>query len=241
MPEFEHSETGIVMVLLPGGDGFMGSPDSEEASHRDERPRHRVTLDRFLLAKYEVSQEEWLRVMGRNPAFHKGDRLPVERVSWKDCISFCERVGLSLVSEAQWEYACRAGSETPFSFGDTLTADQANFDGHHPYGGAPAGIYRKRTVPVDQLPPNRFGLHNLHGNVWEWCEDTYDPGYYGQAESRTSNPVCRAGDGARTVERSIRGGSWYEKARYARSAGRGKFTETAQRFDVGFRPAYPVP
>jgi formylglycine-generating enzyme required for sulfatase activity len=153
----------------------------------DEGPRHRVRLTAgFWLADTACTQALWGAVMGgKNPSRFQDDaRNPVENVSWDDVSDFLQRVAslvpgvvAELPTEAEWEYACRAGSETPFNFGATITPEQANYDGNSPYAGGEKGVYRQKTVPVKSFAPNRWGLYEMHGNVWEWCVDgkrTYD-------------------------------------------------------------------
>ncbi len=175
-------------------------------------------------------------MMGRTPSHFKGQNLPVEQVKWDDCKEFCKRTGLSLPTEAQWEYACRAVTQTPFSFGETITTDQVNYNGNSPYGGGAKGKYRERTVPVDALEPNGFGLYQMHGNVWEWCVDVFDAQFYSKREALEKDPVCTSGSGARV----IRGGGWREGAGACRSAYR-IYVFPSYRGDLlGFRPLRAV-
>jgi formylglycine-generating enzyme required for sulfatase activity len=144
--EYRHRSTGMVMVRIPGGTFAMGSPETEDGAWANERPQHRVTLDAFLIARHEVTQAIWRQIMDGEPSKFTGDTLPVEQVSWDDCREFCRRTGLSLPTEAQWEYACRSGRASEFAFGDGLTSAQANFDGNFPYvQGAAAGTDLHRT------------------------------------------------------------------------------------------------
>ena len=173
---------GIVQVFrwIRPGQFIMGSPDDEPGRGVDETC-HGVTLTRgFWLADTACTQALWQAVMKDNPSKFKGEELPVNSVSWGDCQTFLEQINnllpglnLGLPTEAQWEYACRAGPRTPFSFGQTISTDQANFNGNYPYVGAEKGEYRKTTVPVKVLPCNDWGLYQMHGNVWEWCQDRY--------------------------------------------------------------------
>ncbi|MCZ6794362.1 MAG: formylglycine-generating enzyme family protein [Planctomycetota bacterium] len=235
--EYRHRQTGIVMVRIPGGSFAMGSPESEEESWSNERPRHRPQLKPFLLAKYELSQAEWLRLMGTNPSAFKADKRPVENLSWYDCQDFNERTGLSFPSEAQWERACRGGTDTPFAFGETITPEQVNYNGAFPYGDAPKGADRRRTVAADSFRPNDSGLFNMHGNVSEWCEDVYDEDFYRRSSSMPHDPVCTTGSGNRVV----RGGSWSDRARYCRSAARSWNDPGYRGKDLGYRPAFHLP
>ena len=240
LDEYRHNATGIVMVSLPGGRFSMGSR-SEYSTSKNERPRREVEVDPFLMAKYEVSQEEWLKVMGRNPSkFRDNPNLPVEEVSWFDCQKFCVESQLALPTEAEWEYACRAGTNTPFAFGTIVDSHEMNYDGRHPFGKAKAGVYRERTVPVGQFRPNNFGLHNLHGNVLEWCADVYSENFYKHPHSRAKNPRCKndpvlEGDTGRYV---ARGGSWSHDGLYCRSAARHGLTPSRRSPTIGVRPVY---
>ena len=216
---------------------LMGSPGSEAERSVDEL-QHQVTLTRgFWLADTACTQAFWQAVMGDNPGrFADDPRNPVERVSWDDVQSFIDQLnrlipGLRarLPSEAEWECACRAGTTTPFSFGDDITAEQVNYDGSRPYAGGKKGVYRGRTVPVGSLPPNAWGLHEMHGDVWEWCADWY--GRYSAGEQIDPRGP-ETGD-----DRVLRGGSWFLSGRSVRSAcrrGRGPGDRTLY---LGFRLA----
>ena len=203
------------------GEFMMGSPDDELEHQGDEGPRHRVCLTAgFWLADTACTQALWGAVMGgKNPSRFQDDaRNPVENVSWDDVSDFLQRVAslvhgvvAELPTEAESEYACRAGSETPFSFGATITPEQANYNGSYPYAGGEKGEYRQKTVPVKSFAPNRWGLYEMHGNVWEWCVDGKRP-YDG---SDQENPRGPEGAGEWRV---VRGGSWYVVAKWLRSA-----------------------
>ena len=161
------------------GTFLMGSPQDEPERDADEGPQHLVTLARgFWLADTACTQALWEAVTGDNPSHFKGADRPVEQVSWNDVGTFLEKLEAlvpgcraELPTEAEWEYACRAGTMTPFSFGETITPEQVNYDGKYPYAGGKKGLYRKETVAVKSLPPNPWGLYEIHGNVWEWCAD----------------------------------------------------------------------
>ncbi len=246
--EFREEQTGIVFVKLPGGTFQMGSPASEAERHDDEGPVHEVTLSPFLIAKYEVTQAQWKRVMGTSPSYFKGDELPVEKVSWNDCQEFCKKTGLSLPTEAQWEYACRAGTTTPYHSGDS-EADLAEVGWFYLNSGhkeLPAGTewepdklkgWGCRTHRVGAKKPNGFGLHDMHGNVWEWCEDVYNRDYYSKAASRNGDKACTSGSG----DRVRRGGGWYYYARRCRSALRAGLFPGDRNAHLGFRPLMPLP
>jgi formylglycine-generating enzyme required for sulfatase activity len=233
--EYWHDKTGQEFVLLPGGKFCMGSPATEPGRGTDEGPVHEVELSPFLIAKYELTQEVWEKVMGTNPSrFNAGKDLPVETISWDDCKTFCDEAGLDFPTEAQWEYAARGRTQTPFSFGPTIITDQVNYDGNHPYGNAPNGTYRQETVTVLTLPANAFGLHEKHGNVWEWCLDVYDAQFYKKPEATKKDPKSEAGSGFRV----LRGGSWYDIAGGCRSAYRGRYAASNRGINAGFRPAF---
>jgi|HubBroStandDraft_1064217.scaffolds.fasta_scaffold00296_32 formylglycine-generating enzyme required for sulfatase activity len=237
---------------IPPGTFRMGSPKRERERELDEGPRHRVTLTRgFWLADTACTQALWQAVTGKNPSRFSGDAdLPVESVSWNDVQGFLRGLEslvpgcrADLPTEAEWEYACRAGTTTPFSFGATITPEQVNYDGNFPYAGGAEGLYRRETVPVRSLPPNPWGLYEVHGNVWEWCADgrrVYD----GEAQE---DPRGLGPD--EQTDRAVRGGCWFGLARWARSAYRFVNHPGVARDDLGFRfclkssapgPAEPV-
>ena len=229
----------LEMVFIPGGLFSMGT--SAHYGYADERPRHPVSVAPFQLGKYLVTQEQWQAVIGKRPACRfSGPRLPVDRVSWQDACAFCRKLELKtgrayrLPAEAEWEYACRANTASPFSYGETLTTDLANYVGEHRFAGEPAGIYRHCTTEVGSFPPNAFGLYDMHGNLWEWCADTWHEDYTGAPADSGVWP------GQDTGERVVRGGSWHETPNHCRSAVRLKF-RAAERDDVlGFRVALSV-
>ena len=213
------SGVGLDMIAIPPGLFQMGSP--RHLGNRDERPQHMVRVNSFMMSKFLITQGQWKCLMRKLPPCRfKGDRLPVERVSWKDSQIFCKRLSdktghsYHLPSEAQWEYACRAGKDTPFSFGETLTVEVANFNGEHTFCQEPRGEYRHVTTEGGTFPPNAFGLYDMHGNLWEWCEDTW-------LEDYSSSP--RDGSSYQEKEnpyRVARGGSWHEPPDLCRSASR---------------------
>ncbi|MBN1442261.1 MAG: SUMF1/EgtB/PvdO family nonheme iron enzyme, partial [Planctomycetes bacterium] len=231
-------ETAIVLVLLPGGKFLMGSPESEE----DRQPveiQHEVTLSPFFLSKYEVTQAQWSKVMG-NPSRATGKLFPVESVSWYDCQAFCRKAGLKLPTEAQWEYAARAGTDGPF--GGTGRLDDMGWyvdNSYDEWRVRDRKIRRRWTAPTwpGQKQPNGFGLHDMHGNVAEWCEDVYDPEFYSKPEAHRKDPICTSGSEAEWV---YRGGCWGNNADYCRSAFRSSIFGYLGR-SLGFRPAMPSP
>ena len=214
----------LEMVEIPGGTFIMGSPASEAERHSNEGPQRQVKVPSFYMGKYELTQAQYQAIMGTNPwtnpSSFKGDNRPVERVSWNDAVAFCEKLSQKtgknyrLPSEAEWEYACRAGTTTPFYFGESITPDLVNYDGNYAYASAPKGKYRQQTTDVGTFPPNAFGLYDMHGNVWEWCQDDY-------IDSYNNAPTDGSALTGRSGIKLLRGGSWYDYPRYCRSAYRG--------------------
>jgi formylglycine-generating enzyme required for sulfatase activity len=243
-------------ILIRGETFTMGSPATELERVKDEL-QHRVTVSDFYLAKSEVTQKEYRALTGNNPSNSQGGNLPVENVTWFDAVRYCNARsvqegltpaytiqgdnvtwnrnsdGYRLPTEAEWEYACRAGTATPFNTGNNISDSQANFNNNYGYNndasGRITGGYRQKTVAVNSFSPNQFGLFDMHGNVWEWCWDWY--GAYGTA-ART-NP---AGSEAGTL-RVNRGGGWNDFPRHLRSAYRATTPPNNTSFNIGFRLA----
>jgi len=212
---------GVPMIFCwcppPSPEDRLGTAKDEAGRDGDDQDLHPVPFTQgFWLAKHPVNQAQWRAVMGSEPSNWKGDDLPVEQVSWKDAHDFCQKSGLHLPTEAMWEYACRAGSRTPFGIGDgaSLNAQQANFDGKHPYGEGFQWLYRERTTLEGSFPPNAWGLHEMHGQLWEWCDD----GFRGSA-------------------RVLRGGSGVRHGRYVRSGVRHGYAPDNRGRNFGFRPS----
>jgi formylglycine-generating enzyme required for sulfatase activity len=210
----------------PPGTFLMGSPPGEP-ERSDDETQHRVTLTQgFHLGIHPVTQAQWQAVMGSNPSHFQGDDRPVEQVSWDDCQAFCTRLGqktgkrFRLPTEAEWEYACRAGTTTPFHFGDTISTEQANYDGNYTYGRGKKGVYRQQTTTVGSFPANAWGLFDMHGNVWEWCADWY-------------GPYCQ--EDLKELARVLRGGCWATSPDGCRSAGRYADTQATCIDGVGCR------
>ena len=224
------------MVLIPAGTFMMGSPESE-AERSDDETQHQVTISKpYYLGKYPVTQAQWQQVMGNNPSHFKGDKLlPVENVSWDDTQAFCRKLKeitqapFGIPTEAQWEYACRAGTNTPFHFGSELNGRQANCDGTVPYGTDSEGPYLKKTTPVGKYQANAWGLYDMHGNVWEWCSDWH--GDY--PTGSVTDPIGPATGSYRV----FRGGCWYDAAVNCRSAFRNGRDPSNRYRDLGFRVA----
>jgi formylglycine-generating enzyme required for sulfatase activity len=226
----------LEMVVIPGGTFLMGS--RADHGYDDEHPQHSVTVPSFLLGKYPVTQGQWMAVMGWLPPCRgEGVRKPVDRISWNDAEAFCERLTertgrvYRMPSEAEWEYACRARSTTPFYFGETITTDLANYVGEHTYGSEPKGVYRHETTEVGRFPPNAFGLYDMHGNVWEWCADAWHDDYVG---APTDGSVWQRESAKRRV---LRGGCWHDPPDLCRCACRLKDGVTEGEDFYGFRVA----
>jgi formylglycine-generating enzyme len=233
---FRHRGVRQCLRWVPPGAFLMGSPEKEPGRMDDER-QHQVTLTRGLwLADTACTQSLWQSVMGDNPSEFQGDERPVEKVSWEDIQGFFERLGAAipgldprLPTEAEWERACRAGTETPFWFGDRIGTDQVNCNAYIPYDKGPRGEYRGRTVEVKSLPCNGWGLYEMHGNVEEWCQDRYGA-YPNDAAEDPTGPETG-------VKRVLRGGSWYGWGTECRSAQRSPRRPAERLVDLGFRLA----
>lgn len=226
------------MRWMPSGSFQMGSPENE-AERKEDEILHPVTLTQgYWLADTACTQNLWLAVMGENPSDFTDDlNNPVNRVSWNDCQQFFEKANerlpddfkLRFPTEAEWEYACRANTQTVFSWGDRLSTEQANYDGNNPYHKGKKGEYRKRVVDVLQFQVNPWGLYQMHGNVWEWCSDWL--GEYAIDDNVDPQGVSEG------QSRVLRGGSWISYGRYLRSANRYANGPVFRNFNVGFRLA----
>lgn len=215
---------------------MMGSPAGEAGRFDNESPQHQVRVPGFFMGKYPITQSQYQAIMGTNPARFKGDKRLVEQVSWDDAVEFCQKLSQKtgktyrLPSEAEWEYACRAGTTTPFYFGETITTDLVNYNGNYPYASTPKGENRQQTTDVGKFSPNSFGLYDMHGNTWEWCRDIYKDNY---KEAPTDGSAYESGNDNDFW--LLRGGSWYGNAWYCRSAFRNRNTRANQHDVVGFR------
>ncbi len=233
----EDLGNGVIldMVYIPGGTFIMGSKEFS-----DEQPQHTVTIKPFYMSKYPITQVQWQTVMGNNPShfnsFFKGARKrPVECVLWDDAVDFCQRLSdltgnsYSLPSEAEWEYACRAGTTTAYHYGDIISSEVAKYGGESNNTG-PKGDHRKGTSDVGIFSPNAFGLYDMHGNVWEWCADPWHDNYEG---APTDGSVWE--EDGEPLHRLLRGGSWNSYLGDCRSAYRDKRSTISQDLNVGLR------
>lgn len=260
-PESVLSSVHLEMVSLPGGNFMMGAPDDEPPHYKHERPQHPVNVQPFSIGRYPITQAQWLVVSTMDPvniAMHSmrpelddadADSFPVATVDWEQAVEFCDRISrhtgrtYRLPTEAEWEYACRAGTETPFHFGETISPELANYRGPDSYNGGPEGIKRPSTTPVDYFGvANAFGLSDMHGNVFEWCLDR-PPLFRGYKGAPTDGSDWLSD--VSSTRYVYRGGSWRSGVKGCRSAFRhgkedGRCSSTSQG-DVGFRVVCSAP
>ncbi|MBR8836631.1 MAG: formylglycine-generating enzyme family protein [Stigonema ocellatum SAG 48.90 = DSM 106950] len=229
--EYLGDGIALEMVQIPGGNFIMGAPKNEKDSRDNERPQHQVTISPFFLGKYPVTQAQWQAVaalpqvnreLNPDPSRFKGENRPVEQVSWYDASEFCDRLSRAtgkpyrLPSEAEWEYPCRAGTTTPFHFGETITSELANYNGEVQYGPEPKGTYRGETTDVGSFGvANAFGLYDMHGLVLEWCADHWHVNYEGAPTDGSAWLIKNDNDNQIRV---LRGGAWNNDPVYCRSA-----------------------
>jgi formylglycine-generating enzyme required for sulfatase activity len=247
----------LTMLWMPPGRFWMGSPEDEPERRSNEGPQHLVQLQGFFLSQTPITQAQWRQVadwkpnkgegawnqkLNPDPSHFKGDQRPVESVGWEDAIEFCRRLSqrtgrrYTLPSEAQWEYACRAGTTTPFYCGSTISTKLANYDGNEVYGDGAKGDSRQQTTDVASFPANPWGLHDMHGNVWEWCADNWHGNYEGAPEDGNAWFDEEAKDNENSMKgRLLRGGSWGGLPRSCRSACRSFKHPVGRDYGLGFR------
>ncbi len=242
----------LEMVAIPGGTFLMGSPEGEPERSSSEGPQHEVAVPDFFMGRYPVTQSQWRfvanlpqvnRELEPDPSSFKGSRLPVEQVSWYDAVEFCDRLSVHtdrayrLPTEAEWEYACRAGTVTPFYFGDMILTEVANYNGDYMYADGPKGKNRRKTTSVNEFDgANAFGLCDMHGNVWEWCQDHWHENYEG---APTDGSAWFTDD--EDARRVRRGGSRFSYPSYCRSACRDNDSPDFRDSDFGFRVSCSAP
>ena len=255
-PEPLNETSRLDMMQIPGGNFLMGSPPDELDNDSSEQPQHEVTVLAFFMARTPITQAQWRVVasyptveidLDPDPSSFKGDNRPVEQVSWDDATEFCRRLSQQtertyrLPSEAEWEYACRAGTTTPFHFGETLSDELANYCAQDEeiggtlykgvYGRGILGQYREETTDVGQFPANPFGLYDMHGNVLEWCEDDWHDSYEGALNDSSAWVESNRTE----TYKLLRGGSWNDYPLYCRSAYRFNYSRDYRDSFVGFR------
>ena len=243
------NDTQLDMVLIPGGSFLMGSVEGEEGAFEREYPQHEVTVPQFFLGRYPITQAQWRVVasydqvnqkLTPDPSRFKGANRPVEQVSWDDAQEFCKRLSnhtgrpYRLPSEAEWEYACRAGTTTPFYFGRYISTDLVNYNGNE-YGESPEGERKGETTDVRSYPPNPWGLHDMSGNVWEWCQDDWHGSYEGAPINGSPWINNKSTSQDRKPRKLLRGGSWDYSPRYCRSASPRNGSRVSRNSDFGFR------
>jgi formylglycine-generating enzyme required for sulfatase activity len=217
-------------IWITGGTFKMGI--DFDGKTFDAVPVHTVTLNGFYMDKYEVTRAEYQKVMGTNPSSSRGcDKCPTENVTWDEADQYCKKIGKRLPTEAEWEYACRAGTQSKYHYGDVLSGEMANFDSRASFGGVPASNPKNRTIPVGEYQPNAWGLHDMHGNVAEWCYDWYDAAYYGNASD--TNPKGPKSGKLKVV----RGGAWNGTATTLFSGKRFAYNPQIRLPSIGFRCA----
>lgn len=242
------AEISLTMVSIPGGTFLMGLSEAEKRHSDRETPQHRVTVAPFFISKYPITQAQWEAVaalpqvnysLKRNPSYFNFNAInrPVEQVSWDDAVEFCARLALKtgrsyrLPSEAEWEYAARAGTTTAFHFGETITSNLANYNGNCFYASEARGTYCEQTTDVGSFPPNAFGLYDMHGLVWEWCTDSWRWNYY----LAVSDGKVWIDDQKDYNLRPLRGGAWCYAPGFCRSGFRYSYLAGVRSSIIGFR------
>ncbi|MEM7065831.1 MAG: formylglycine-generating enzyme family protein [Cyanobacteria bacterium P01_B01_bin.77] len=230
------------MVNIPAGEFVMGSPPTEAQREEKEGPQRTIQVPRFYMGAFVITQRQYEAVMGNNPSYFTDDEgkdganLPIEQITWNEADTFCKELSqltgrtYRLPSEAEWEYACRAGTTTPFYFGEKLTTDIANFFADFSFTENFEENYRNTPVAADSFWPNAFGLYNMHGNAYEWCADDYHDSY---KEAPTDAQPWVSGNA--TASKVMRGGSWFNDTPFCRSASRDKNSQTGRSNSCSFR------
>ena len=252
----------LKMIVIFGGSFMIGSPEDELDSDKDEKPQNSVTVPSFTIAQTPVTQAQWKAIsnlpkvklkLDPEPSFYSGDDRPVERVNWFEAVEFCDRLTrltqrpYRLPNEAEWEYACRSGTTTAFNIGSTIATDFANYRGVDDvrsdvtyfgnYGDGSKGLYRGQTLDVSSFPPNRNGLYDMHGNIWEWCSDHWHSGH---ENAPIDGSTWLDKDADDNSDRIIRGGSWYNTPHSCRSAFRNFDAPVFRDSTLGFRVVFPL-
>jgi formylglycine-generating enzyme required for sulfatase activity len=255
-------DLSIKLIIIPSGSFMMGSPEDELDSYNDEKPQHLVTVPSFAIAQMLITQDQWKaianlpkvkRKLNPSPSYYSGENLPVERVNWFEAVEFCDRLTrltrklYRLPSEAEWEYACRAGTTTAFNIGPTIATDFANYNGRDDeradrtipgnYGDGPKGVYRGETTSVQSFSPNGNGLYDMHGNLWEWCQDYWHSGY---KDAPIDGSVWIDSELNENGDRTVRGGSYGLTPQRCRSAARYFNPPVCHDNLLGFRVVFPL-
>ncbi|MGD1950128.1 MAG: formylglycine-generating enzyme family protein [Leptolyngbyaceae cyanobacterium] len=230
------------MVQIPAGEFLMGSPPTEPQREEQEDPQRLIQVPSFYMGAFTITQSQYERIVGNNPSYftdeqgENGGNFPVEQITWQDADAFCQQLSeltgrkYRLPSEAEWEYACRAGTTTPFCFGETLTTEIANFFADFSFTENFEENYRNAPVAADSFWPNAFGLYNMHGNVHEWCSDDYHDSYAGAPSDAKQWISGKSND-----SKVMRGGSWFNDIPLCRSAARDKNSQIGRSNSFGFR------
>jgi formylglycine-generating enzyme required for sulfatase activity len=250
-----NDAVGLDMIAIEAGEFLMGSPEEEADRQSAEGPQHYVQVPAFFIGRYPITQAQWQvmadpsrqinRELKSSPSRFKGDDLPVEQVSWLDAVEFCDRLSAQtkrayrLPSEAEWEYACRAGTTTPFYYGHTITPELGNYNQKYSYNNGPTSQSSGQTTPVGQYAyPNAWGLSDIHGNVWEWCADHWYSNYDG---APTDGSAWLNENVKENKSRVLRGGSWLNNPQGCRSAYRYLFIARVSNGNIGFRVVVCAP
>jgi formylglycine-generating enzyme required for sulfatase activity len=236
------NSVGIKFVYIPAGEFYMGSPDWDRHAPLDERPQHLVKITHdFYIGQTVVTQYQWKAIIANNPSKYKGDDLPVENISWDDCQEFIKKLSnkdrnmYRLPTEAEWEYACRAGTTSRFYFGRSIDTDQANYNGEQNIYSQ-KGENRKRTTQVNKFHANPWGLYDVHGNINQWCSDNFGRSYYGNTpQENPMGPAICDEEAIPGTTRVVRGGAWYSNPQGCRSAARDYMRQKDRNSGTGFR------